>query len=286
MNASLEKNMDLKDAVREFKDSVALFYQGSSLPYAVRAPREKEFSSEKPPYAETLFDGNIVRISRGGKNLYLEIKGACTHRAVVSSRSEADAERTAEKIIRFLTDDGASVMPTRNDMSNYLSVCNTVRAVADYCGCLTDFNPPEENAAIRPKSPVEAERCAFMLIALGAVCLIYRRLSALRGFNFKLLFEEGTACFAFSARIIAPDISEISDIPGYHALCDLDSIGRVTLYARLSDTGEPCDAPQYRLTVILTPQTEDPKGVLRAPEWRARMLERFEEIETEIEGRF
>ena len=105
-------------------------------------------------------------------------------------------------------------------------------------------------------------------------------------FNFKLLFEEGAACFAFSARIIAPDISEISDIPGYHALCDLDSSGRVTLYARLSDTGETCNAQRYRLTVILTPQTEDPKGVLRAPEWRARMLERFEEIETEIEGRF
>jgi hypothetical protein len=286
MNAVLEKAVELRAVTREFNDSVALFCENDPLPYAVRAPREDSSYPQEPSFGEILFEDMGFSILKCKNHIHLTFNNGCSHRAVIKTPSEADARSTADNIIRFLTDGRASILPTRYDTENYLSVCNSVAAVADYFGCLTDINPPSEGSTSRFDRVASANNAGVMLFALGAVCLIYRKISALRGFNFKLILEDDAVCFAFSARIIGEGICDINDIPGYRALRDLDSGKKITLYTRLAETDGQSDTQLYRLTVILTPQIEDPSGKLRAPEWKETVLKRFDKLEAEIIGRF
>ncbi len=287
MNAILEKTSDTRIAIREFNDTLELFYPSSSLPYAMRAPLDSPLSSEHTSNAETLFNSNKLNITAEENRIYCGFGPHCTHRAVITLQNKENVKKTSESIESYFRTADRILVSDINSSNNYLSICELIAKTADYCGCLTDINLPTEYEAMFSKHNTGGIGNSFSaIVALFAICLTFRRISALRGFNFKLIFSGGQPSLAFSAKILGEGIGSIKDLPEYPALEDLDSNGEVTLYSRLVKLTPEDGEELHRLTLVLSLQAEDPSGVLRAPEWKAKTRASLDELELEIPGRF
>ena len=287
MNSVIEKPANILASPREFKDSFALYDPSSPLPYAWRTPKGEPSPIGKIEPSVIIAETNGVIVSTKDKLVFFNFESGCRHTAVISSESKETAERTADAALDFLNSKEAEYPCVRSATQSYTTVCGIVSRIAEYCGCLTDIKLPEKEAPLFTISARENyKNRPAVLLALSAICLIYRRMSALRGFNFKLVYEEGFTCLAFSANIIVTDISEVSDIPGYRGLSDLDSRGSITLYSRMSEATLPDCEGLCRLTVVISAQTEDPSGFLRAPDWKEQTRKKLDLLDFDVPGRF
>ena len=277
MNTLLERAVNAPTAAKEFRSTVALFYPGSSLPYAVRAPLDSPIPSPEAKDAELIYSNNFLRISISENRIYCVFG----HTAVITLQNEEDVIRSAKSVeSRFK--EAAKVLSSRQDL---FPICGLIAQTAEFCGCLTDINPPEDMPM--SSKPAASNLSSYYAIgAIIAICLIYRRLSALRGFNFKQIFNDGLPCLVFSAKILGEGIERINDLPEYPALEDLESNGGVSIYSRLIKLSAEDGDELYRLTLVLTLGAETPIGILRSPEWRSKMRKSLDGIDLDIPGRF
>lgn len=167
-------------------------------------------------------------------------------------------------------------------------VCTT----ADFCGCLTDVVRDTE-ASFHPWYEVSSENvnCEYIALSLPIVALMFRRISALRGFNFKVALKESLPCLIFSAKALfgeggAP--AALSDIPEYSALCDIFGDDGLIIGGRIKETEEITEGGKsvYKLSLAICPQTFDPRGILRAPAWRTKVKSIIDELDVDLEGKY
>ncbi|MBO5702502.1 MAG: hypothetical protein J6S71_08685 [Clostridia bacterium] len=287
MNTILEKATETRAAVKEFKDTLALFYRGSSLPYATRAPLDSLIFPVNDKNAEVVYESNRLQISVSENRIICGFGVSCTHKAVITLQNFEDVKKTAEWIESYFHEADRKLISGSISNINYIPVCEFIAQTADYCGCLTDINLPDENEMMLSGYRRESIGKSFSaVVALLAICLIFRRLAALRGFNFKLIFNDGLPALAFSAKILGEGIESIKDLPEYPALEDLDSSGGITLYSRLVKLTPEDGEELQRLTMVMTLLDEDPSGILRAPEWKAKQRASLDDVDLDIPGRF
>ena len=207
--------------------------------------------------------------------------------SIISFTDNTDIRKAAYAVESRLNDAADILRSNLKLTPNRLHLNSLIAQTATFCGCLTDIAKPEEDEiSLAIYSTPKGGSNYSAMIALSTVCLLYRRISALRGFNFKLIFNEGIPSLAFSAKILGKGINGIKDLPEYSALADLDSRGGIPVYSRLMKLTDEDGEELYRLTLVLTLQAEDPKGLLRAPQWKERTRKTLDGLEIDIPGRF
>lgn len=286
MNFTLEKSSRCRAPVKEFNDMLALFYPGSPYPYAVRAPLDSPLLSTEADFSKDEFDGDDPNVSVHENQILCCFGISCSHKALITKNNKEQVETTVKAIEDYFRMSERVLSSDLSQYCNHLSLCELIAETADYCGCLTDINLPDNERTLLMDRTVDNAKSYSTIAALGAICLIFRRLSALRGFNFKLISNDGLYSLAFSAKILGEEIESIKDLPEYSALEDLDSNGGVTLYSRLLKLTPEDGKELQRLTLVLTPRAEDPSGILRAPEWKSKTRSSLDELELDIPGRF
>ncbi len=273
-----------ESATRRFSDTLMLFRNNEIAPFAMRAPLDTEIPPAEGIDAKIIYESEDFRISKQDNNIYCSINRKDSPHAVISLFDDDNATN-AVKAIRSYFSTISSIDLTRISVQNaFRELGRLIDGVADYCGCLTDINDPDISEHITGSRSTHGT--PYLAAALPEVCLMYRRLAALRGFNFKLIFPEKLPCLAFSARILGKGISALPDIPEYSALSELDRCGGITVYARLTDLPDDGGEQISKLTVLLTPQAADPRGILKAPDWKQKTKDRLEMLDIDIPGRF
>ena len=282
MNNLLIKRAERVDpSVRQFKDDLFLFCADADSPFASRAPLDASLPNRRGGSGEILYESDLFSISKVEGHLYCSVNAPDAPYAVIllhEGNSGKDVEASAKSYFSSIDSIDLSDGLRSEDSS---SVDSLIRGIADYCGCLTDINAPDETRFL-PNSRY-AKSSPYLAAALPTVCLLFRRLSALRGFNFKLIFPEGLPCLAFSARILSDGISSASDIPEYSALLEL---GGITVYSKLIPEHDDDGDKISRLTVVISAQSSDPSGILHATEWKKALRERLDVTKIDISGRF
>ena len=162
---------------------------------------------------------------------------------------------------------------------------------ADFCGCLTDISHEGDGIRSLPQyGYTQNNNCEHIAISLPIITLMYRQISALRGFNFKVTLKDSLPCLIFSAKVLFPDATAsptLSDFPEYSALCELLD-GEIITKAKLSSVDEATDGQErlYRFSIVICPQTVDPRGILRAPAWQSHARAIIDEIDPDLEGKY
>lgn len=287
-NTLLDIGTPKQYTAKRFSDTLMLFHSNSDIPFAKRAPSDFPIPSLNCQNAETVYETDSFYISRKGNSVFFNTKEKDFYKAVITTFNTENTDDTVDLLKKYITRI-SSVDPIYASFFSYHSnVTEIINMVAMYCGCLTDINEPDTPSLRIAKSKFtdNAGSSTYLAIALATVCLLYRRLSALRGLNFKLILSDNIPCLGFSAKIISDNISSPSDIPELCALFDIDSKNKLTVYTRLSDSPEESREKLSKLTLILCPQTADPKGILRAAEWKIKMSNAFDMEEIEIPGKF
>lgn len=256
-----------------------LFAQEEHIPFAYRSPiaetEKYSFSKGKPIDRIGQFE-----LSYSDKQVICRYLGEPSLYAVVEMLENGDdLSAKADTVINYL----------RNAYSLDLSHADIKRCedltayIAEKCGCLTDICRDDLrdvlfNNDLKPDSAVIA-------IALPIIALMYRRISAKRGFNFKIAFADGLACFIFSARVILQN--DHSDIPEHRVLSSISANDGVALAAKLNYLGEECEGGGlYKLSIAFCPQSIDPRGILRAPEWKKQTESILSRIDIDLDGEF
>ena len=273
----LEQAIIKPTAVKEFNSEIALFYPGSFLPYALRAPLDSPIPKKEEKNAELIYDNGKLQISIYENRIYC----VSDHTAVITLQNKESILQKAKMLESYFNE----AAKTLSDWASHFYVYSLISKTAEFLGCLIDMNPTEDIAV--PLRRTNENICDYSAIeAICAICLLYRRLSALRGVNFKLIFNKGIPSLVFSAKILASGIENIKDLPEYPALEDLDSNGGITIYTRLVRLAQEDDNELGRLTIALTMQAEDPSGILRAPEWKMQTRRSLDEADLDVPGRF
>lgn len=160
-----------------------------------------------------------------------------------------------------------------------------IQRLAERCGCLTDIYREDSESAMPCLSEHAKPNSAIMALCLPMIALMYRRISALRGFNFKISFADEIPCLAFSAKVILEDKN--SFIPEQSILRQLADNSCTSFAHRLSELEEECDGGKlFRLSVAICPQTADPSGILRAPRWKAHTDSVLSGIDLDVPGKY
>lgn len=287
MNTLLTKPSETGIIPLEFKDIFALFDSDSSLPYAMRAPLDSAFPNRDTAGDDIVFEQEHITVSKNNELIICSFGSCCRHKAVIKLNDARDAKLTVNHIKAYLLTAEKALLCLDSPRTGYQPIFDLIDKTAKYCGCLTDINLPENDEIFKYRdisgTKIKDHSC---IVALNAICLMFRRLSALRGFNFKMIFEKEAVWFAFSAKIPAEEICDVKDIPECAALEDLDSNGGITVYHKLLKPANSEIDGLGRLTVLFSIQTNDPKGILKAPEWRLRAKQSIDKLDLDIPGRF
>lgn len=287
MNITLERNFEKLKVTTEFRNTLAMFCGNSESPYAMRAPLDAEIPVKDPDGSDIVSASGELTVAIRDNRIYCRFGNEKDYTAIISFTEQKDMLKTAGEIERYFHDANVVLRSNLASRSNHDRLNGLIAQTSDFCGCLTDINQPDEGGElIHGNSASERRTDHSAMIALGTVCLLFRRISALRGFNFKLIFNEGLPSLAFSAKIIGGGIESIKDLPEYSALADLDSRGGITVYSRLMKLTPEDDEELFRLTLVLTLQGEDPSGILRAPQWKERTRRTLDGLDLDVPGRF
>jgi hypothetical protein len=270
-----------KQTTEIFDDKLLLFAEGDKIPFAYRAP-----APENEPYyfpEERLIDRiGQFRITDAENVLICRYIGKPALSAVIAPLdNSSNIADKAEPLIGYLRA-AYSLELSVKDIEKFEEL--TAR-LAERCGCLTDIYR-EDNILDLPFGLDSAKPdSAFIAVCLPIIALMYRRISALRGFNFKITFADGLPCLVFSAKVILSDKDSI--IPEQQALSRITGTDGLSFIHRISDLGEECNGGSlFRLSVAICPQTSDPRGILRAPEWKKRTENTLSKIDLDVPGRF
>ncbi len=267
-----------KQTTEVFDNKLLLFAEGEQVPFAYRAP-----APENEPYSFP--EGSLIdkigqfRITDADNVLICRYIGKPALSAVIASLdNSSNIADKAEALIGYLRA-AYSLELSVKDIDKFEEL---IARLAERCGCLTDIYR-EDNItlgldAVKPDS-------AFIAVCLPIIALMYRRISALRGFNFKITFADGLPCLVFSAKVILSD--QDSRIPEKQMLCRISGTDGLSFIHRLSNLGEEChEGSLFRLSVAICPQTSDPRGILRATEWKKRTENILSKIDLDVPGRF
>lgn len=270
-----------KKTTASFDDKLLLFAEGEKLPFAYRSP-----VPEITPYSFT--EARMIErigefeISRADKNLICRYIGNPSGFALIAPLDEeSDIFDKMEVILGYLR----AAYSLELSMRCIDGFEDIILRLAERCGCLTDIYREDDSTRL----PIAQGKpdSAFIAVSLPIIALMYRRISALRGFNFKITFADGLPCLVFSAKVILPDGGCIDDIPEHCRLCKLSNTDEISYVYRMSEIDEKYDGGQmFKLSIAICPQTVDPRGILRAPEWKMHTESILSKIDLDVPGRF
>ncbi|MBR6578802.1 MAG: hypothetical protein IKK74_07655 [Clostridia bacterium] len=270
-----------KKATASFDDKLLLFAEGEKLPFAYRSP-----VPEITPYscAEARMIERIgeFEISRTDKDLICKYIGKPSFFALIAPLDEeSDVFDKAEVVLGYLR----AAYSLELSMRCIEGFEDIILRLAERCGCLTDIYREDDSTRLSiAQGKPDSE---FIAVSLPIIALMYRRISALRGFNFKITFADGLPCLVFSAKVILPDGGSIDDIPEHCRLCDIARNDEISYVFRMSEIDEECSCGQlFKLSLAICPQTVDPRGILRAPEWKMHTESILSKIDLDVPGRF
>ncbi len=280
----------------KFNDTITFFKEGDDIPFAFRAPNDRfcgQYENKKD-----IFDFDRFRIFQSGSSICCEYRCVPPVTAIISPLYDGEdlPNDTEDRIKRYLSSarELDPYLLPRISAARYIE--NFVSKTADYCGCLTDIQSGSfnENLPFSDNAGVNKPNGAFIAVSLPVISLMYRRISALRGFNFRVTLSDSLPCLGFSAKVILPDSPEMpspAKIPEYAILSSIADSDGLIISARLTelddeDGGVLKGERLCRLSILLSPQGLDPRGILRAPEWRAHTKNIIESLDFDIPGKF
>lgn len=289
---SLYKEAVKTDRIVKFTNDLSFYRYGELKPFAFRsADIDKQTAPEID--GRTLFELGAFTIYENRGEIYCIYHAACKIIARITPlNGKAIDSNTLRKIKEYLADAYLLDPYTVSVRSAFEKYDRTVSAVADFCGCLTDIMS-EYNAFdsfdYYPK--FNSINCAHIAISLPIISLMYRRISALRGFNFKVTFKDSLACLIFSAKVIFPNAevpSDVSDIREYSVLRDILGGDGLIVGARLKTVEESGENGEgiYRLSIAILPQTVDPRGILRAPVLGRQAENIIDSLDIDLDGKY
>ena len=270
-----------KKTTASFDDKLLLFADGEKLPFAYRSPvpEIKPYSFAEARMIERIGE---FEISRTEKDLICKYIGKPSFFALIAPLDEeSDVFDKAEVVLGYLR----AAYSLELSMRCIEEFEDIILRLAERCGCLTDIYREDDSTRL-PIAQAKPDS-AFIALSLPIIALMYRRISALRGFNFKITFSDGLPCLVFSAKVILPDGGSIDDIPEHCRLCDIAKNDEISYVFRMSEIDEECSCGQlFKLSLAICPQTVDPRGILRAPEWKMHTESILSKIDLDVPGRF
>ena len=276
-------SVEKKKTTATFDDKLLLFAEGEKLPFAYRSPVPEitPYSFAKARMIERIGE---FEISRTKKELICKYIGKPSVFALIAPLDEeSDIFNKTEAVIGYLRA-AYSLEISRKCIEGFEDI---ILRLTERCGCLSDIYREDIGINLPLGIPKGKPDSAFIAISLPIIALMYRRISALRGFNFKITFADGLPCLVFSAKVILRDNEGIADIPEHLRLCEITHSDEISYVYRLSEIDEDHNGGRlFRLSLAICPQTADPSGVLRAPEWKMHTEGILSKIELDVPGRF
>jgi hypothetical protein len=268
-----------KKTSEAFDDKLLLFAENDTLPFAYRAPVPETHPYDLSGGRKIEKIGQFEIYDTNGQ-LVCRYSGKPTISALIAPLDEhTDISDKAEAVIGYLRTAYSLELSSKHikEFEDF-----TFR-ISERCGCLTDIYC-EENALPIESNGMKPDS-AFIAVTMPIIALMYRRISALRGFNFKITIQDGLLCLVFSARVILPIHDTV--IPEKQVLCSIAGTDDLSFIHRLTDLEEDCEGGRlFKLSVAICPQTADPRGILRAPEWKKHTDSILSKIDLDVPGRF
>lgn len=271
-----------------FNDMLLLYKDGDALPFAHRAPN-RAFGTYTFRKDETLFEFDRFALFKSGNGLLCHYKGfpSLTALLLPIKGAELPSLALADRFRRYLATAYNLDPYTFPRISAISAFEEHISLTADFCGCLTDI-VRESNVTERFNLfPINNPSGGFIAVSLPIIALMYRRISALRGFNFRISFADSYPCLGFSAKVLLDGGAvKPEDVPEYSVLSQLAERDSLIVAARLVELGKEEGDMIYRLSVMICPQCVDPRGLLRAPELLKRKESIVDKFDFDIPGRF
>ena len=295
MNGILLLDQSKDSAKRSrFCDSLTVKYSANGKIIAQRSPKPDYGYDSRKTDIELMSESRHYAIYRDGDKIICRLNTSPAIEAVITPEQEAYYYDATVKMIRESAGMLYAVNPySGNILDIYSSIEEIVSGTADYCGCLTDISRNEDEMPIRFERAEEPTDPDSSLIGavLVIISLMFRRISALRGFNFRFTLPDGLPCLVFSADVILEEgETSIDNLPEYNALKSFSFSGEPIIVSRLGEPRGICESrdPEnmHRLFLAICPQNQDPRGILRAGEWLKRAKNVIETIDLDIPGRF
>lgn len=267
-----------------FRDDLFLFRANAEEPYAFRAPQDTPVPNKRDAEGEMAFESDCFRIVKAHGCIYCSISDPKAPYAVIAPHESKLTSDIADTVKDFCCAVASLELTGHRKMWDQPSVDSLIRGLSAFCGCLTDINAPEE-PLLAPDRRYEG-RSPYLAIALSTVCLMYRRLSALRGLNFKLIFPEGIPFLAFSAKVLSSGIRSISDIPECSVLRELQNLGGISLYTRLTEEEDDGGEKLSRLILLISSAPTARRDTLHATERVQDLRKKLDKVPLDIPGRY
>ncbi len=268
-----------------FDNDLFLYHNDCKRPFASRAHSSDSVPDRIPNIDSEPEEFNRFRVCCNGNAVTCTYNGPPSFCAAVIGIDDGfDPEFTAGRILRGLRlayELDPYRIPRLSALERYEDI---VARTASFCGCLTDIESDRSELPITVASMPPAQRnSAFIAMALPAIALMFRRIAALRGFNFKVIFTSDRPCLAFSAKAL----NARTDHPELAFLENLDSSGGLKVYSRIRECREDeSEDGIYVFSVAVCPLTCDPRGILRAPAWNEETDKIFKELDIEVKGKY
>ncbi len=286
MDSDLSRKSEESRRPCEFGESLMLFREGEACPFAYRAPIPPQARAGMGEGAKVLYEYGIFSVFRAECGVICSCESRPRILALFEPTEGAELDESAllaqiSSELAHAGDADPNAAPAMAVLD--LFVERIIRA-AGFCGCLTDAYRPEEDGA-PPSSCGIGGDAAFLALILPIIALMYRRLSAARGFNFRVKPSQGMNVFAFSANIISDGIERPEDIPEVSVMQELQGGGELILLTKLRGLGADGEGRRARLSLSVCSYKCDPNDVFYSLKWKEKQRE-LALTDIEVPGRF
>lgn len=275
---------------RKFDNEFLIFKEDECRPIAHRSPNSEAYGNAESDDVETLFEFDRFHLYGNQKEICCKYRSrpALTSRLSLLDNTKSFGRQDIDGIVDYLSAAYNLDPYTIPRISAISAFENLVSRVANFCGCLTDIYREDTNDKDYNSFPDNKQNGSFIAVSLPIIALMYRRISALRGFNFKISFVDSLPCLGFSAKIlIEKEKPKATDIPEYATLCELADSDKLIIAARLIKIAEEDSVDElYRLSVVICPQDIDPRGLLRAPVRLQQTQNIIDKFDFDIPGKY
>ena len=281
------------DRIKKLDTDLFFFRNDEGKPFAYRSSGGEHTDVSAITSKDPISSIGAFSLYEKGGEVYCIYDGARKVSAKITPSGKSDsAHASARKIEEYLKDAYRLDPYAISAQTALEGFENLVFTAAELCGCLTDVGRDTETN-FHPRYAVSSENvnCEYIALSLPIIALMFRRISALRGFNFKVTLKDSLPCLIFSAKVLFDDEEaprEPSDISEYSALCDIFGDEGLIIGGRIKESDEITESGKaiYKLSLAVCPQTFDPRGILRAPAWRAKVKNIIDELDVDIEGKY
>lgn len=275
---------------RQFDDEFLIFKRDECRPFAHRSPNSDACRNRGTDASDTIFEFDRFRLYGNEKEIRCKYDGRplLTARLLSLNDKKTFGKRDIDEIINYFSAAYNLDPYSLPHVSAVSRLEELVSRVADFCGCLSDIYREDAKETDYGFLPENKQNCSFIAVSLPIIALMYRRISALRGFNFKVSFVDSLPCLGFSAKIlIEQEKPKATDIPEYATLCEIADSDKLIIAARLIKLEEDdFEDGLYRLSVVICPQDIDPRGLLRAPGRLKKTRNIIDKFDFNIPGKY